>query len=148
MKTYQGRSPRPFASRAEVALWLKDPRYNGSINQRDQAFIEYCEECLKLTPDEHVGANVDLQKAMGINRLPEYQDPFGELNKHTDIYHDYSQALRDQSSALYKTSPFERERVARKIWRSVPDEAVESGSSKYDGSIQLMGDGTEEGNPE
>lgn len=141
--SYAGRTPIPFPSKEEMVLWLKDPRYSGGIGQRDPAYVAHCEARLMLSEDNTTGANRNLS---GTEHTPEYQDPLNTLGGMNDVYRDMSEARKDQAAPLYKESAFERQRVAEKIGRSVPDDAVRSG--KQHASIQMMGGGGEEGESE
>lgn len=137
-RNYAGRTPIPFGSKEEMVLWLKDPRYQrgyeNGIDQRDPAYIAHCEARLGLTDDHITGAGRDLS---GTEHTLEYQDPQNTLGGMNDVYRDMSEARKDQSAPLYKESAFERQRVAEKIGRSVPDEAVHGGKQSY--SVQIGG---------
>jgi hypothetical protein len=91
-----------------------------------------------MTSESVLGVGTDLQSAM--SKQPherDWQDSLNTLSTMNDVYHDMSEAHRDQSSALYKTSAFERQRVAEKINRSVPDSAVMNGRERYNGKVQV-----------
>jgi len=124
-----------------MLLWLKDPRYSGGHGERDEAFIDHVVACVDLTDTETVGAGVgnNLVDAMGSGEPADFQDPQNTLGQFSDVYRDYSEAKKDIASALYKSSAFERERVARKLDRSVPDSAVQP-ESQMAGSFQVTGD--------
>lgn len=139
-RSYNGYKPRPFVSKEDMIAHLSDPRYKGNPYERDIAYQEFVEACLVLSEDEHVGANGrELSQAMAQPAVAMYQDPLNTLGSMTDVYRDMSEARRDQSSLLYKDSPFERQRVAEKIGRSTPD--YEPLSSKQFASLQVVGDG-------
>lgn len=137
-RNYAGRTPVPFGSKEEMVLWLSDPRYrrgyDSGIDQRDPAYIRHCEARLGLTDDHFTGAGRDLS---GAEHTPEYQDPLNTLGGMSDVYRDTSEVRRDQGAPLYKESAFERQRVAEKIGRSVPDEAVHFDQPCY--SVQTGG---------
>jgi hypothetical protein len=127
-KDYNGRTPRPFQSQADMLAHLRDTRYSGGIHERDASFQEWVVECLTLTPDEHTGASANgkLEAAMSTPAMT-HQDPLGELQKATDVYHTTDELTADQRSTLYRSSSYERQRVQDKIARSTaqwPEENV------------------------
>lgn len=135
MSDYNGHKPRPFVSKDDMRAHTMDKRYGGSIYERDPAYQEFVEACLMMSEDSTVGANTDLQAAM-VEPHKDWQDPANTLGTMTDCYRDMSEARKDQSSDLYKESAFERQRVAEKINRSVPNEAVSFG--KRQASVQFV----------
>lgn len=139
--SYHGHQPHPFSSKEEMQAHLVDKRYKGTEYEREPAYQAYIEVCLAMTSNNILG--IAPEKSEIVWRPTDYQDPQNTLGGMTDVYRDMSEAHRDQSSQLYRTSAFERERVAQKINRSVPDSAVMSGAEKYNGSVQVIGDATE-----
>lgn len=136
--TYHGHKPRPFTSQEEMLLHTKDPRYSGTYNEQEKKFQSYVAECIGMTDSALLGGAGQrgvLEAAMGDPGHRDWQDPLNTLGTMTDIYRDMSEAHRDQSSPLYRSSAFERQRVAEKINRSVPDSAVES--KRYNGSVKV-----------
>jgi hypothetical protein len=145
MSDYNGIKPKPWTSREEMTLWMSDPRMKGGpFNGGDENYQRHCQARSEMTPDALLGVGTDLNAAMTVNR-PEYQDLNNTLGGMTDTYRDMSEARRDQSSSLYKESAFERERVAQKIGRSVPDEAVRPGKQQAFHQAGNEGEGGEEG---
>lgn len=142
--SYHGYKPRPFQSRADTIAHMREKRYSGEIFERDPAYQKWVEACIAMTEGEHTGANGrELNEALGQPAQRDFQDPLNTLGTMQDVYRDMSEARRDQTSQLYKESGFERQRVAEKIGRSVPDGVVHS--SKQYASLQVMGgDGEEE----
>ena len=141
MSNYHGHQARAFVSQEEMQLWMSDPRYKGSYTEREESFINHVVACIDLTPTNTVGVGVgaNLVDSMGVSPSLKFQDPLNTLGAMSDVYRDMEEARLDQGSHLYKTSAFERERVARKIDRSVPDSVVMPDSKMYAGSFQATG---------
>jgi hypothetical protein len=138
---YLGKDATPFTSQAEVTLWMRDPRYSGKPGEQDPVFQQHVVAKLALTDDSAVPVpqNGTLEAAMS-TPSPQFQDINGDLSKLTDRYHDFTEARKDQASELYRESAYERERVAQKIGRSVPDEAVHSHKSVASYQVPVEGE--------
>ena len=135
MSNYYGHTPRPLL-KEEVISWMRDPRYSGgkTRTEHDPAYIKFVEACMDLTDGSVVGISTPqataspmqqyLQQGRETVEGAHWQDPKGTLSTMGDVYRDYSEAATDMRSAKYKTSAFERQRVAEKLNRSTPDEAT------------------------
>ena len=146
MSNYGNRQPRGFVSKAEMLLWMKEKRYRGTDQERDPAYVHHVEECLMMTDEVILGLPAPqvappmqqyLQQGRETVEGLRWQDPKGTLNQMQDVYRDYEEATSEMRSTKYKTSAFERQRVAEKLNRSTPDAATAT-PSQYDGSVQMM----------
>jgi hypothetical protein len=146
MSNYNGHEPKPFISKDQVKLWMRDTRYSGKPNEQDPAFQAYVVACMDLTDGSVLGISTPkaapemqhyLQQGRPTIEGAKWQDINNTLGTMSDCYRDMSEASADMRTQLYKTSAFERQRVAEKIDRSTPDSSVE-GPARVNGSIQLM----------
>ena len=148
MSNYYGHTPRPLL-KEEVISWMRDPRYSGgkTRTEHDPAYIKFVESCMELTHESVLGIPTPqataspmqqyLQQGRETLEGASWQDPNGTLSQMNDVYRDYEEASSEMRSAKYKTSAFERQRVAEKLSRSTPDAATAT-PSQYDSSIQMM----------
>ena len=122
---YGNHKPRPFTSREEMLLHTKDPRYSGKYDQQEESFQILVSECLGLTNAAMLGAGTGLlEAAMAEQPRRDWQDLGGDLEKDTSIYHSVEESQADMRSPRYKTDPYYRELVSRKIDRSTPNDPV------------------------
>jgi hypothetical protein len=136
--TYNGRKPRPFVSKEDMLAHLLDKRYRGGIYEADPSFQEYVKACLMLSEDETVGANGrELTEAVAEPKRQDWQDPQGDLDKDVSVYHTIAEQQADARNPRYRTDPYFREQVARKIARSTPDWEPRTG--KEFASLQVEG---------
>lgn len=122
---YNGHIPRAFVDRDDMLAHTRDVRYSGKYDQQEKPFQAFVEECFGLTDAAMLGAGTGLlEAAMAEQPRREYQDLNGDLDKMTDTYHSVEESQADMRSPRYKTDPYFRELVARKIDRSTPNVPV------------------------